>query len=253
MATSTPVTEVTQQAPERIAPLWHTLLLVAFLLIFSALGSEGHPGLTHTGRVRFYLLTIAMEWALVGYIVWGLRRARRASLRDLVGGHWNRFEDLLLDIAVAAGFWFVAALVLAGMGYLLGMNNMSTVDEMKRRIGSLLPQGSLEICLWIALSVTAGFCEEVIFRGYFQKQFAALLKSAWAGILVQALIFGASHAYEGWKQMLRIAVFGILFGLLVHWRKSLRPAMMAHFAQDALAGLLAGFVLKHAGKALPRG
>jgi CAAX protease family protein len=252
MATSTSVPAVTQQAPDRIAPLWHTLLLIVFLLVFSFLGSEGHPGLNHTARVRFYALTIAMEWAIVGYIVWGLRRTRRTTLRELIGGRWNRVEDFLLDVVVAVGFWFVAALVLAGLGFLLGMNNMATVNEMKRRIGSILPQGSLEISLWIALSITAGFCEEVIFRGYFQKQFSALLKFAWAGIIVQALIFGGSHAYEGWRQMIRIAVFGIMFGLLVYWRKSLRSAMIAHFAQDAAAGLLAGFLLKHADKAMPQ-
>jgi membrane protease YdiL (CAAX protease family) len=252
MATSISVPQVTQQAPDRIAPVWHTVLLVAFLLVFSFLGSEGHPGLNHSAKVRFYAMTIGMEWILVGYIVWGLRRTRRTNLRELIGGRWNRFEDFLLDIAIAVGFWFASLLVLAAMGYLLGMNNMATVQDMKRRIGSILPEGSLEISLWIALSITAGFCEEIIFRGYFQKQFAALLKFAWAGIIVQGLIFGASHAYEGWRQMLRIAVFGIMFGLLVHWRKNLRSAMMAHFAQDAVMGLLAGFVLKHADKALPR-
>ena len=99
--------------------------------------------------------------------------------------------------------------------------------------------------LWVLLSLTAGFCEEVIYRGYLQKQFGVLLKSAWGGLIVQGLIFGGSHAYEGWQTMIQIGAFGILFGILAHWRKSLRPGMMAHAFQDAFSGLALFFLTKN--------
>jgi membrane protease YdiL (CAAX protease family) len=238
--------------PQPVAPAWHTLLLVGFLLVFSALGSAGHPGLTHNQRLKMYVITMAMEWTMVAFIVWGLRRRRSITLSQLIGGRWNRPEDFLLDLAIAMGFWIVAAAVLAGLGFLLGMNNAATVKEMQHRIGSLVPNGATEIAVWICLSSTAGFCEEVIFRGYFQQQFAAWLKFMWGGVLLQALVFGASHAYEGWQQMIRIAVFGMMFGALTLWRKSLRPGMIAHATQDIVAGSLAGFVLKNADKMIPK-
>src|SRR3954451_15734183 len=137
MATSLPLTQAEPESPTLIAPLWHTITLVAFLLVFSALGSGGHGALTHPARVRFYLSTIALEWVMVGYVVWGLRRARRTTVRDLIGGRWNKPEDFLLDLVVAIGFWFAAALVLGGLGYLLGMNNMQTMNEVKRRIAPM--------------------------------------------------------------------------------------------------------------------
>jgi membrane protease YdiL (CAAX protease family) len=252
MATSLPLPDTVQPPSRYIAPWWHTLVLILFLLGFSALGSAGHPGLDHSLRMKLYISTVVMEWLMVLFIVWGLRRNRTTTLRDLIGGRWNTPEDFLLDIAVAFGFWIVAALVLAAAGYALGMNNMSHVKDMEDRIGSMLPDGRTEIVTWLLVCVTAGFCEEVIFRGYFQRQFAALMKSPWGGIASQALIFGGSHAYEGWKQMVRIAVFGCLFGLLAHWKKSLRPGMMAHFAQDSIAGVLGRWALKRAADALPR-
>jgi hypothetical protein len=55
---------------------------------------------------------------------------------------------------------------------------------------SMLPQRGLELTVWIALSITAGICEETIFRGYPQQQFMALTKSASVGILVSAATFG---------------------------------------------------------------
>jgi len=252
MATSLPSAEMGPPTPHYVAPWWHTVFLVLFLLGFSALGSAGHQGLDHSLRMKLYLSTVVMEWLMVLFIIWGLRRNRTATLRDLIGGRWNKPEDFLIDVAVAFGFWIVAALVLAAAGYALGMSNMSHVKDMEDRIGSMLPDGRIEILTWLLLCVTAGFCEEVIFRGYFQRQFTTLTKSAWGGIIAQAVIFGGSHAYEGWKQMVRIAVFGFLFGLLVLWRKSLRPGMMAHFAQDSVAGVLGRWALKHAAAAMPK-
>ena len=67
----------------------------------------------------------------------------------------------------------------------------------------------------------------------------ALTKSATAGILLSAAIFGAAHAYQGFRMTILIAVYGAMFGLLAHWRGSVRPGMIAHAWQDSLNGVLA--------------
>jgi hypothetical protein len=90
-------------------------------------------------------------------------------------------------------------------------------------IRTLLPQNRTEIVLSLMMAFTAGYCEEVIFRGYLQRQFAALTHVAAGGILLQGIAFGAAHGYQGWKYMLIIAVFGTMFGQLAHWRGTLRP------------------------------
>jgi uncharacterized membrane protein len=40
------------------------------------------------------------------------------------------------------------------------------------------------------------------------------------------------------NQVVIIAVYGCMFGLMALWRQSLRPGMIAHFVQDAVGGLL---------------
>ena len=109
----------------------------------------------------------------------------------------------------------------------------------------LLPQGGVEITIFVVLSVTAGFCEEFIFRGYLQRQFLAFTKSAWIAIPLQALVFGLAHLYQGWSAVLVITIYGGLFGILA-WRcNSLRPGMMQHAAQDSFSGIAAGILIKH--------
>ena len=66
----------------------------------------------------------------------------------------------------------------------------------------------------------------------------ALTGSAPAGILLSAAIFGAGHAYQGPRPAVLIALYGLMFGLLAHWRKTVRPGMMAHAWQDTMSGLI---------------
>jgi hypothetical protein len=107
---------------------------------------------------------------------------------------------------------------------------------MRKQIGFLAPGTNLELAVWFCLSWSAGFCEEVIFRGYLQRQFAAMGRSTLVGVVVSAIVFGASHGYEGPARMFLIAIFGLMFGLLAWWRKSLRPGMIAHAWHDSLSG-----------------
>lgn len=228
---------------ELIAPLWHTLALILVLLVFSLGGAKQQPGAAkHAGLVYFYVITMIFEWLVVGYIAWGLRLRRKTRLSELIGGRWSTPEAALLDIAVAVGFWIVSAMVLVGLAYLMGMANPAKTHEMKKQIDFLIPHSTLETIVWFLVAGTAGFCEEVIYRGYLQRQIGGLAGSMWIGIVAQGVFFGASHGYEGPQRMVLIAVYGCMFGMLAYWRKSLRPGMMAHFMQDSIAGIGARFV-----------
>lgn len=57
-------------------------------------------------------------------------------------------------------FWIVSAGILFVLGWLL------RVAALGRKMDFILPHGGPEITLWIALSVTAGICEETILPGY---------------------------------------------------------------------------------------
>lgn len=225
-------------APELIAPFWHTLLLLAFIVLFSVMGANSQHKVGESHREVLYLTTIIVEWLMFGYTFWSIRKAGRISTREVIGGRWQTPEDFLVDIALAAGFWVVAILVLAGLGYALGLTAPGKAEEARKVLGFLAPQTVRQGILFGVLCITAGFCEEFIFRGYFQRQFTGLAKNAYAGIVGSAVVFGLGHGYEGGKRMLLIAIYGLMFGLLAHYRKSLRPGMMAHAWHDGFTGVL---------------
>ena len=233
-----------------IAPVWHTVLIVAVLLLFSLGGSHSQAlAVQRHGRISLYVSTIIFEWVLVAIIWLGLR-TRGVRLRELIGGRWSTPEDLLLDTAIAVVYLFVADMLLAVLKLALGLASVNQaaqakqVQQIKDTLGFIVPHGMHENVAFLLLVISAGFCEELIYRGYLQRALTALAGSAAVGVVTQAILFGASHGYQGAKNMAVIAVYGSFFGLLAHWRKSLRPGMMAHFAQDFFSVLLLKFFFK---------
>jgi len=220
-----------------VAPVWHTVLLVSIFLGITIAGAlfqrhaQSSSGALqqHPNVVPLYLSLIAVEWLLV-YGVWAGIRSRGVRLVDLIGGRWHSAKDILIDIVLAVVVWIF------WLGVQAGVSRM--IPSHAKSVSTLLPQNTLEVVLWIATSLSAGFCEEVAFRGYFQKQFEAMTGSSAAGVTLQAILFGISHGYQGLQAIVMIILFGFLFGILAFWRKSLRPGMILHAWSDIYAGYL---------------
>ncbi len=221
-----------RQIPGAVAPTWHTVVMLLVIALLSGLSAYSHgpspAGISH-GAVFRYLAVMITEWVVLGFAWLGIR-LRDLRIRDLIGGDWPKWTALARDLGLAVVFLILSNILLAGVAHLFHADSR----EVARR---LLPHGRTETVVYLLLCGTAGFCEEVLFRGYLQKQLTAWTRNATAGLLLQALAFGAGHGYQGPKLMAVITVYGCLFGLLAQRRRSLRPGMIAHFMQDSLVGL----------------
>jgi uncharacterized protein len=237
-----PVAPQAPAKPRAVAPVWHTVIFVVGTLALTGLQAHQQPTLHSMNlpsRVPLYVLMIGFELFLFTYVWIGLR-VSGTKVRDIVGGKWSKAADFWLDVGIALGFWCAVAGMLILMNFLLGKNE-TQIDAVK----ALVPRSAVEMVVWVLLAVTAGFCEEFIFRGYLQRQFLALTGRAELAVLFQAIIFGLAHLYQGWKGAVAITVYGALFGMLAAWRKSLRPGMMQHAMQDTFSGLVASYALRH--------
>lgn len=220
-----------------VAPMWHTVLLVAFFLILSLAGLIfQQPATPHTVAKEapplapLYLSLLLGELALVLYVWKGGLRRRGTSMRELIGGSWGSAADVLRDLALAAAVWGAWTLVPMAWGRLFGGDHAATVE-------GLLPTRGVEYLSWTLLSLGAGFCEELVFRGYLMRQFSAWTGRPWVALLLQSALFGVSHGYQGVAACMKIAAFGLVFGLLAMWRRSLRPGMIGHALTDIMGGI----------------
>jgi CAAX protease family protein len=214
-----------------VAPIWHTVLFLFALAALSvwSVNSNGLPRVQASSRIASYFLIMAAEWLLVGLVAWGVWLGG-SSVASLIGEKWTRASHFFRDLGLAICFLVATALILAVAAHLLRATSTPGVRN-------ILPQGWAEKSVWVLVALTAGLCEELMIRGYLQRQLCGLLKNSTAGILAQGIVFGSAHAYQGWKNVVIIAVLGCLLGWLAQWRRSLLPGMTAHFLQDLIGGL----------------
>ena len=217
-----------------VASRRHTFGLLAILGLITYAGIRSHGPSTGAAvpphLLKLYAGVMLGEWVLVFYVWSGIRRTG-LSLRDLIGCGWRGWSAFFRGVLIAVLFWFLWEGSARLLHMLLGPSDTANVNAM-------LPRSLLEIVVWCLLSCTAGFCEELVYRGYLQRQFAAWTRNAAAAIAMQALIFGISHGYQGLKQVAIISVLGALYGILAHWRRTLLPGMAAHAWSDIYGGWL---------------
>jgi membrane protease YdiL (CAAX protease family) len=217
-------------SPTFIAPVWHAtavlLLLAALVASSSLLRATGHEH----NRIASYCVVIAVEWLIAAFI-WVGCRLRRLPLRSLLGDMPLRVRTVARDLGLAVAFLIAANFVLGALQKLIHAAPNSALRN-------LLPHNGVEVGFYLLVALTAALCEEFIYRGYLQQQFIAWTRFAAAGVILQSIVFGICHAYQGAAMVLTITVYGTLFGLLALWRRNLRPGMIAHFLQDGIGGLL---------------
>lgn len=249
-------------APRGIAPVWHTAVLIAGLIVLSIAGAREMASAdagAHTNRLGTYASTAVSQLFLLGWVWLGLR-LRKIPLLSLLGDLSGGAKKFFLDAGIAVVFWFGSLMVLGTVGMTWMLIDMARKHQslfgqagkhlppdpaqqhLVHTLTALAPSTGLEMLAWACMCVMAGFIEEMVFRGYFQRQFSAWGRGAiWAGVVGSAIMFGASHGYQGIRNMVLLTIFGALFSGLAVVRRNLRVGMMAHAWHDFFVGLLIAF------------
>ena len=248
-----------------IAPAWHTIVLVLAIVALSIHGASRLSAIHGSiDRLASYGFSAAMEVLMLAWVVLGLR-LRRVPLRSLLGSFSFDARSIAADLVFALVFWFCSLMLLGTLGiawssveaalahrqtaHVVGQNDQTGKAEKAlatdpeqierlRALAVLAPANGREIAAWALLCLLVGFIEEIVFRGYLQRQFIGWARGrAAAGVLASAIVFGCAHAYQGVRGMVLLTVFGALFSLLAIHRRSLRAGIFAHAWHDLIAGL----------------
>src|SRR6266576_237651 len=100
----------------------------------------------------------------------------------------------------------------------------------------ILPQSTVELLPYLALAITAGLCEEFLYRGFAMAVLAHLGLQAWAVVLLSSVLFGLAHSYQGRGGILMTLLIGLILGTSRIAYDSLVPAIFWHSAVDVVAG-----------------
>jgi membrane protease YdiL (CAAX protease family) len=119
----------------------------------------------------------------------------------------------------------------------------ASVRKQVEKLAGLLPHTRLELVLFMMLSLTAGFCEEFIFRGYLIWAFEPWL-GWWGAATLSIPFFAALHAYQERKGVIQTGVIGVFLTLVVDTFGSLLPAMLLHALVDIGSGYSAWLALR---------
>jgi membrane protease YdiL (CAAX protease family) len=111
-----------------------------------------------------------------------------------------------------------------------------------------VPQRSNELGLWAVVSLSAGFVEEIVYRGVLFGILDYWLKNWWAAAILCAIAFGIGHAIQGWKGAAIIFGMSVIFQGLVYFTGGLYIAMAVHAIYDFIAGVMYLYFWNHGAK-----
>jgi len=202
--------------------LWTVTLCVLLpILAIVQVGAIGDP--EALPRIPAYLSSIVSLWLIAALTATVAR----------IGG----IDATQLRLAPVAWGPFVAwslTLVGTGLALLLAANRLGVRES--ELLLRLLPISRAEKQTFAGLSVTAGFCEELVFRGFLLHVLAGPLGTVGA-IAASSTVFGLAHAYQDASGAARAGFLGALLALPVVLSGSLWPSMIAHTAIDIASGI----------------
>jgi membrane protease YdiL (CAAX protease family) len=193
------------------------------------------PATTKDQRLALYASTIAFQWIATGIILW------RTTARGFTAAQLGlTIPRPLLTMIVAA---VLTALVL--LNQIVGLRRLATSPAggqglVPQLALKLFPQDEVERLAFFALVVTVAVCEEFIYRGFIQEICRDLAGgSIYFAVVGSATFFALAHLYQGRRGLISTFLVGILFSATAAATGTLIPSIVAHFAADFCAGMLA--------------
>jgi uncharacterized protein len=197
---------------------------------------ELRAGVNPKAKLRYYKKTFLLEWIAA---ILAIRAAGRTIF--LVHVEPLRLASLHPVISKILSLGFAALIVFVVLApHVQSLFNPRVREKFGRqiaRLSSFLPKTPSEFRWYEILSVTAGVCEEVLYRAFLFHYFAV---SPWhwgltAALLISSVAFSAAHLYQGKSGAISSGIGGLIFGALFLLTGNLLLSVITHIAADLIA------------------
>lgn len=199
--------------------------------------SAGVPG----ARAQTYYITLVVEWFLVAAVltfwVYGGRTLAELGLGfDATLGWW---------IGTGLAVVVIAVTIYQTFSTIRKSDSLTKIRRQFEPFHALLPNNEKERHLFNAVSVTAGICEEILYRGFLIAYFGTFV-DMWMAVVLSSIAFGFGHMYQGKVGVIKTGVVGLALAGLYVLTGSLWAPMVLHAFVDLNSGFLGRKALSHA-------
>ncbi|MPZ19116.1 MAG: CPBP family intramembrane metalloprotease [Luteitalea sp.] len=197
-----------------------TQLLLAFaLLAFGITAGDGRGAI----RLDFVVLLSLADAALVIGLVWTFLRLRGERPASVLLGNRRTLREALLGVSLVPVLLGMAGIVgLIVQRYLPRLHNVPTnpFEALLESAGSA--------ALFAMVAIVAGGLREEIQRAFVLHRFEQHLGGARLGLAIFSLAFGLGHLLQGYDAALLTGLFGLLWGVVYLWRRSIVAPVVSH-------------------------
>lgn len=142
-----------------------------------------------------------------------------------------RWRWLLISLAVAAVVWIATFVGQVAIGAATGEELLPFSTD--------VPTYLISVLIVVLLVPVQAATEEYLYRGVLLQSVGAWVRWAPVTIIVSAVLFGFSHAYDGWG-ILTVVVMGVGFGIVAVRTGGLEAGIAMHTVNNVAAFVASG-------------
>lgn len=189
-------------------------------------------------RLNAYRRATFVQWtlAITTIILWSREHRSWPTLGFVPPDDWRLAAGLGVMVGVGA--------VVLRQNMVVSRLKPERIEQLRRQVADvemILPHDEREYRWFMLLSCTAGICEELLYRGFLTWVVAAYTGLV-AAVIIVSVCFGAAHAYQGAKGMVKTGIVALIMSGIVLLSGWLIPAMVTHALVD-IAGGVVGFAV----------
>jgi len=136
----------------------------------------------------------------------------------------RHMPDQPLDLLNIIYIFFISLLAIPAMMLVSGISSLFVNNDAAELLAGISGAGHSWIMMMLAIAVTPGIVEEVVFRGYIQSTTHGSIRKI---ALLNGLLFGIMHL--NLHQFMYTFLLGIFFAYLVYYTRSIWSAIFSHF------------------------
>jgi membrane protease YdiL (CAAX protease family) len=182
-------------------------------------------------KIQSYQKTVGWLWAgsVVACIVLGLRTVLTIH-RDASEASWLPGSGFIVGFIGAA----LVALFLPIFLMMRSETTRARIAKSLENLNFILPKTAEERRWFVLVAITAGMCEEILYRGFLIHYFRELPVSIGliGALILSSCVFGFAHLYQGVVGIVQTTILGAIFGLIFIVTGSLLLPMVLHALID---------------------